>query len=987
MSPEVLTPTAPGPKDGDSSAAQGLDHASDSDLAAVHPALLGAFPQIRDNAAQARAVGQSEGPLLIIAGPGSGKTQVLVWRTLNLLMQGKAEPDEIVVCTFTEKAAFELRDRISSAARQAGAAFDLSDLVVGTIHGICNRFLLKYRHRTRLQAGYDTLDDLTQQLFLNDHFSGVFGEADAAGKYLGRWSTKWGAIANLVPYLNKITEELIDPGRLTGSLDEFTAAVGRAYVAYVEQLHAANAVDFAHLQTEFLRLLDLPEVGEAIAGRIKYVMVDEYQDTNFVQEELVLRLARPQLNVAVVGDEDQALYRFRGATVRNILEFPTRFEACSRETLSINYRSHERIIRAYNRWMASADWQNPNGPDFRFPKTIQAEPGAPYPAYPAVFSIYGTAARDEGERFADLVTFLRDNGIIEDYSQVALLLHSVRSDHSGKYLDALARRGIPAFCPRARGYFESEEVRLMVAALALILGYHGEGRGKLSGHALNELASYIDASLIDLAKVATGTPLAARLRALAAEVADLGEGQSLDRRVADYFYVLVADEPFATYLKDESRARNLAILSQLLNTFQAYYHFTVITYANREWLRRQFFNSFLRLLHEGGINEYEDPDQPFPKGYVQVMTIHQAKGLEFPVVAVGSLHVATSTSKGVDRVLGPFYHRPPFEPESRITDFDRMRLHYVAFSRAAKVLALTSAERPKPWFASIWDGLPQWPYVEKDLLTVLSFKLRERIPLKRTYSFTGDLKVYETCPRQYEYFRYYDFTPSRSAVIFFGLLVHQTIEDVHRWVLDGRLDEITDDVVRGFFETNVRNLTRSDVRPVGYEAREAAFRQVLNYVHQNRDQMARVIDTEVDVSVEKPDYILTGKIDLLLGGDGKLELLDFKSQVRPDRDDAYLAAYVKQLHLYAHILEQRYGKRPERLLLYWTGEERRDDALMAFEYDPGKVAAAGRHFDTVVDAISRREFAVRKAPEPKICKECDFKTYCFRQGTIKRVEG
>jgi DNA helicase-2/ATP-dependent DNA helicase PcrA len=953
----------------------------------VHPALLTAYPQLRNNDAQMRAVAHSEGPLLIIAGPGSGKTQVLVWRTLNLLLTEKAEPGEILVCTFTEKAAYELRDRISLDAKKVGYLGDLSDLLVGTIHGICNRFLLKYRHRTRLLAGYDTLNDLTQQLFLNDQFAEVFGEPDADGKFLSRWSTKWGAIENLIPYLNKIAEELVEPELLVASADPFAAAIGRAYLAYVEQLHEENAIDFAHLQTEFLRLLEQPDVGEAIAGRIKYAMVDEYQDTNFVQEELVLRLAKPQLNVAVVGDEDQALYRFRGATVRNILEFPTRFESCARETLSINYRSHERIIRAYDHWMSSGDWSNPKGPDFRFPKTIEPEPGAPYPAYPAVFSIYGTSERDEGQRFADLVAYLKETGVVEDYSQIALLLHSVRGDHSARYLDALARRGIPTFCPRARGYFENEEVRLMVAALALILGYHGDGRGELWGHALTELASYVDEGLIGLARATAGTPLAARLQTLVAEVADLGEGQSLDRRLADFFYLLVAEEPFATFVKDENRARNLAILSQLLNTFQAHYHFTVITFANREWLRRQFFNSFLRLLHEGGINEYEDPDQPFPRGYVQVMTIHQAKGLEFPVVVVGSLHVATSTSKAVDRILGPYYHRPPFEPVSRITDFDRMRLHYVAFSRAAKILALTSTERPKDWFAPIWDGLPQWPYVEKDLLTVLSFKLRERFPLKKAFSFTGDLKVYETCPRQYEYFRYYDFTPSRSAVIFFGLLVHQTIEDVHRWVLDGRLDETTDEVIRGFFEVNVRNLTRSDVRPVGYEAREAAYRQVLNYVHQNRDQMARVIDTEVDVSVEKPDYILTGKIDLLLGGDGKLELLDFKSQVRPDRDDAYLDAYVKQLHLYAHILEQRYGKRPDRLLLYWTGEERRENALMAFPYDPAKVAEAGRHFDTVVGKISRREFAVRKAPEPKICKECDFRTYCFRQGTIKRVEG
>src|SRR5205814_2593750 len=133
-------------------------------------------------------------------------------------------------------------------------------------------------------------------------------------------------------------------------------------------------------------------------------------------------------------------------------------------------------------------------------------------------------------------------------------------------------------------------------------------------------------------------------------------------------------EPFATFLENENRARNLAIFSQLLNAFQQYYHYAVITYRNREPLRFHLFNSFFRLLHEGGINEYEDPEQPLPKGYVQIMTIHQAKGLEFPVVVVGSLDKQLSTGKQIDRDLQSFYHRPPFEPENRSTTFDRMRL-------------------------------------------------------------------------------------------------------------------------------------------------------------------------------------------------------------------------------------------------------------------------------------------------------------------------
>jgi DNA helicase-2/ATP-dependent DNA helicase PcrA len=337
----------------------------------------------------------------------------------------------------------------------------------------------------------------------------------------------------------------------------------------------------------------------------------------------------------------------------------------------------------------------------------------------------------------------------------------------------------------------------------------------------------------------------------------------------------------------------------------------------------------------------------------------------------------------VDRSLGPYYHREPFEPEKRITEFDRMRLHYVAFSRAEKLLVLTTTDTPKPHFNPIWQGLPQWPYVQKELLAAQHFQLKERVPLKKTFSFTNHVKVYETCPRQYQFFREYEFAPSRSAEIFFGSLVHQTIEDVHRWVLEGQSLHLIEMAIPGMFAANFRNLVNAGYRPISDAQREVALEQVVNYFEQNQDRMSQVIETEVDVSLEKEDYILSGRVDLLLGEDEKLELLDFKSQPRPQQDDRRLAHYYQQLLIYAHILEQRYGKSPERLALYWTAEEKRDDALMFFPYEPQGVAAAGAYFDSVVAHILAHDFEVSATPEMKLCGECDFRAYCEGQGTIR----
>jgi DNA helicase-2/ATP-dependent DNA helicase PcrA len=213
--------------------------------------------------------------------------------------------------------------------------------------------------------------------------------------------------------------------------------------------------------------------------------------------------------------------------------------------------------------------------------------------------------------------------------------------------------------------------------------------------------------------------------------------------------------------------------------------------------------------------------------------------------------------------------------------------------------------------------------------------------------------------------------------------VHQTIEEIHRIALDGKLDTLDEPRIRELFDRTFRFLCLSDVRPIGDDARHAAFRQVMNYFRQNQEEMRRVIQTEVDVSIEKDGYILAGKVDLLLGNDGKLELLDFKTSER-STDPLLLATYEDQLCTYAHILERRLGNRPDRLLLYWTAEADKAEALMEMPYTPEKVDGAGRRFDGVVAKIQARDFRVTNVPERKVCKECDLKGFCAAEGLIQR---
>lgn len=917
-----------------------------------------------------KAIFETDGPTLIIAGPGTGKTFTLVLRTLYLILSGKAKPSEIVLTSFTEKSAFELRDRLSLFSKRLGEKLNLHELTTGTIHSICDKFNAKFIKETPLKKNYTVLDDLTCSLFINEHFAEIIEPFHDGEKYFGRWKGKWDTIGRIKNFFDKITEELIDPKLLTKNKDSFLTNLGKSYIVYRDLLFENNRIDFSFQQRIFYNLLQKKETRDKIASTIKYMLIDEFQDTNYIQEQIALALVKPHNNLTVVGDEDQALYRFRGATVRNILEFENHFKKVRRVRLLENFRSHKTIIESYNAFMQQIDWTNRNGPlPFRYPdKEVVPAKSTVSPDYPAVFCIWADSQSAEAERFADMVEYLLKNKIINDPSDVALLLRSVKLEYSEPYIFALSKRNIKAFCPRAKAYFENEEIKLLIACYALIFNFIG-----------NDLDTYAHKDIINegikiLGKYAA-KPLGVYIRNMNEKIIDLKDKESLDELPSDLPFQLFAYAPFSDYLKDENAARNLSQFSALISSFMTYYHMNLITAKNKVALKYRLFNSFFNLLFNSGQNEYEDDNNPIPKGYVQIMTIHQSKGLEFPVVVAGSLDKQYSVNKQVDRFLSPFYRRGVFEPENRITQFDQARLFYVAFSRPQKMLVLTTDSEPKDIFDSIWEGLDQWPHVKKQTLKAQRFHSKLPYIPKKSLSLTSHINIYETCPRQYLFYKEYEFTPSRSGQVLFGTLVHQTIEDLHRRILDS--EKVNEKVITGDFENNYKGLLANGYRPLGLQPKEGALRHVLNYFQNNKDLLRRVIETEIDVSYEKDDYIINGKVDLLLGKDDKLEVLDFKSQQKPVRGDAMLEKYRYQLHVYTHILKERYNKEPERLYLYWTGEENRKDALMEINYNEKLVEAAGKHFDAVARCIICKDFDIKTKPDKtKVCKECDFKYFC-----------
>ena len=243
--------------------------------------------------------------------------------------------------------------------------------------------------------------------------------------------------------------------------------------------------------------------------------------------------------------------------------------------------------------------------------------------------------------------------------------------------------------------------------------------------------------------------------------------------------------------------------------------------------------------------------------------------------------------------------------------------------------------------------------------------------------------MYETCPRQYQFFREYKFVPSRPEDTFFGILVHKTIEKIHRIVLDRKLVSLTEARLRELFDQTHYFLSQMNLHPIDVKEKEKAFEHVINYFVNNLSEMQYITKAEEQVSVVKDDYVLSGMVDLVLEREETLEILDFKTSRRPGPDSNYLEIYERQLCMYAYALEQRDGNMPKRLLLYWTEEPHKEDALMVFPCYYERVQEVVAGFDNVVNRIKAKKFNVITVPEAHVCKKCDIRNLCIREGLIE----
>ena len=627
------------------------------------------MPAMRDclsglNPEQKEAVLQIEGPLLVLAGAGTGKTRVITSRIAHMIEEG-IPPEQIAGMTFTNKAAAEMRERV--AAMVPGSAAD--KVTLGTFHSFCARILRRdIAFAGNYNSNYSILDESDQ--------TGIIKQASAE---LGFGKDEIPA-KEVAAFIGRCKNQMQFPSDVpSGGNDAFLAI----YERYQQILELQNALDFDDLLLLTLKIFrEHPECLARYQDRYRYLLVDEYQDTNAAQLKLLQYLTQYRQNICVVGDDDQSIYAWRGADVGNILNFPTYFPGAKEIKLEQNYRSTNNILRAANSVIAR------NGA--RFDKSLWSNKGDGEELKLALL--------DDGDAEADFVVNMMEHIISANpdctYRDFAVLY---RSNYLSRVLEQTFRaHGIRPRIIGGQEFFQRKEVKDAVAYLKLVLnkrddqsllrviGVPPRGIGdkaimrlrtlrKAASAPMQELLTEDEfASSVTKSAANSASTLAQAIRKARESFASPG---GLADKVADYLEDVGYLNGFLKIYRDtkeaESRRENVF---EFINSISYFEHNAPpgsepMTLA--DWLEK------FSLMDDSDRTE-EDPDDE--RNAPVFSTVHAAKGLEFPIVFV------------IGMEEGLFPHERAVEESSRGVEEER-RLFYVAITRAREQLILTLARK------------------------------------------------------------------------------------------------------------------------------------------------------------------------------------------------------------------------------------------------------------------------------------------------------
>ncbi len=993
------------------------------------------------NDEQRAAVTHTDGPLLIVAGAGTGKTTVISKRIAWLIETGRAKPEEILALTFTEKAAGEMEERVDQL-----LPMGYVELWISTFHAFCQRalqergldiglpnefrllnqtdaYLLVRRHLDKFDLDYyRPLGNPTKFLHaMLRHFSRCKDEDISPEDYL-KYASALAVKADGLGEATDTEQQMQDESKRLREL-------ASAYRVYQNLLLEEGSLDLGDLQMYAIRLFrSRPQVLADYRKRFKYVLVDEFQDTNWAQYELIKMLVGKEGNIVVVGDDDQSIYKFRGASISNIMQFKSDFPKAKDVVLTNNYRSRQGILDHSYKFIQS---NNPNRLEAKMvtsdgkkisKRLTGAREGAAeiehlrFPTHDD--EVIGVVDRiiemkeEEPERtWSDFAILVRSNGAADDYSRM------------------LQRRGVPYQFLALRGLYSKPVIMDCVAYFMLLDDYHespalyrtlssppyripGEDLIRLAHEARKSAQSLFDVigrrgELEWLSPEAM--PVLDRLMENIARHTNFARTKG----VTQLLIAFLTESGYLKHLKnyrDTEAREQFGYLHQFLTRlkrFEDFHDEPTLAHFMEEY-------SLERESGEEGSLAF-DPDAG--PDMVRIMTVHASKGLEFPYVFIVDLVDKRFPSVArPEEIPLPDALTKEILPEGGDVHLEEeRRLFYVAMTRAKDGLFLTSAEdyggktkkKPSRFLAELG-------FAEAPTLAASAERLAEptpaaeptepvKLPTPERFSFSA-MAAYDNCPLQYKYAHIIKIPSLGKASQSFGNTIHATLE----WFLKelserdaakalaanaGKAASPTAEAVARSIQTSLLDaaaaingslsVTREELlakyeecwQDDWYESKEEKER----YRGEGREGLSRFYDQclavppkplflEKEFSLKIGEYALKGTIDRIDVTEGGVEIVDYKTGKPKTEDDLDLDAK-RQLLIYQIAVSRLFGLTPVKLTYYYL----KDGSKASFIGTEKQLAKLETDAEETFGKIKAGNYE----PTPgRHCKFCDFKEIC-----------
>ncbi len=947
------------------------------------------------NPEQKQAVEWGEGPLLIIAGAGTGKTTVVTERIKYLIASEKAKPDEILALTFTEKASREMEERV-----EQSLPYGIPEMWISTFHAFCDRILRAEAVHIGLNPDYRLMSEAETIQFFRSH---LFDFNLSYFRPLGN-PTKF--IQGMLTHFSRLKDEDVDPPQYmkwvksqvpksksqnnnNAQHDEYEKylELSKAFRMYEEMKVKEGLADYADLITNTLRLFrERKNVLSRYHEQFKYILIDEFQDTNYAQNELTVLLAGKRKNISVVGDDDQSVYKWRGAAISNILQFRKTYPKAKVVVLTKNYRSTSEIL---NR---SYDLIQKNNPDRlevaeKIDKKLES-------MRRVIGEPIGLIYEDRVENEADTVASeIQNLGISYEWKDFAILVRA--NNHSDPFIRALTRSGIPYQFLGPGQLYRQAEVKDLISYLKLLYD------------PADSLAAFRVLSMdhfgINPRYISTVVSLARKRGISVFEAAEflVLDGEEQLKSIVDMvhrhlglikkesagqiLYYFLEDSgllaQFVTYKTEieERRAGNIAKLFDKLKSYEAT-HEDASVFAVVDWI------DLSMSLGESPLAQDVDWTA---NNAVNILTVHSAKGLEFPVVfLVNCVSARFPSSSRKDQIPVPEGIIKEILPVGDAHIQEERRLFYVGMTRARDRLFLTGAKyygdgkREKKLSLFISDALGDHfitqnaqPKAHNQQLFLGDWVKKEpnvkTMPVRQkvTYLSYSQMESFAICPLQYKYRNILKIPVPARAALSFGSAVHSALEQFYKAVKTGV--KPTKKLLLESFHEKFRTATLGNKK---YE--EKLMRQgeelLTGFWEKGFDPDVIPVDLERAFKLKiTPDLTFGGKIDRVDElSSGKIEIIDYKTGNPSASKDAKTD---RQLSVYALAAADRglYGIDPESVIVsfYYFDTQEKVSSMRTKE----DIEATKSYIKDIAEKISTSDFS----PTPgRHCDFCDFRLIC-----------